>query len=530
MEEYKSFYEQYKKYETNASEAANNTISHPVSNHICVDLEGIINVLTNLLNFLSGAGNEDTIKSFSETVSSNLKTIQSVQEFLSGDYTNAEKVYCDLKNNLDLLKSMDDKLKEEYNNMPNSKAKKYQKDKKDVNGNILKDAYGNNIKVFDKDKYEKDYGIWDENIRTLKTDCQTIANRIDEYLAYLDNINNFSPSKGRTGVAVPTLGTVPVEFNDFKREITFTSQEMQTVDDIGVETTVFKNENNDGETQVWYAIIPKSMKPQMVISVNDQGKQVKKPTSKIVQESGAILGVNFAVFGSGREFSKGGGDGGLGIIYERGGEHNIYGKHRNQDATFYMDDDGNFHCFYNNPGQVKRRIEKKVDELNLSGKDKETADDIISEIEQYDDCSPDQILENLNPVFAVKSFYPICVNGQNVNYLNTDHNIGGADGGLRHPRTFIGQLKNGDYFVGVCAGKGVASDDVDKNLGMNLNEVYDFVQEVTDGEIDFLMNGDGGGSSGFIYEGDKLNPETEGDERPTPNAIIWGASDSKIVT
>ena len=178
MDGYNSFYEQYKQYETYATEAANNTISHPVTNNICVELENISRVLTNLESFLSGESADDTVISFEETVSNKSNTIKSVYDFLKGDYVFVEQVYRDLKNKLDLLKATDEKLEEEYGNMP--KQSDYKKDKKDVYGNIMKDANGKVLKENDISKFKKNYGIWEETVESLKNDCKNIANLIDE--------------------------------------------------------------------------------------------------------------------------------------------------------------------------------------------------------------------------------------------------------------------------------------------------------------------------------------------------------------
>ena len=210
MEEYKSFYEQYKKYETDASEAANNTISHPVSNNICVELEDICNVLTNLESFLSGENADDTVISFAETVKNKSNNMKSIYDFFKGDYVFVEQVYRDLKNNLDLLKATDEKLKAAYDLKPDKSNSEYMKEKKDINGNVMKDSYGRIIKEFNKSKYNKDYNIWQESVSSLNDDCKNIANRIDEYLTYLDNINEFSPSEGMSGVSIPSLGTVSI--------------------------------------------------------------------------------------------------------------------------------------------------------------------------------------------------------------------------------------------------------------------------------------------------------------------------------
>ena len=122
-----------------------------------------------------------------------------------------------------------------------------------------------------------------------------------------------------------------------------------------------------------------------------------------------------------------------------------------------------------------------------------------------------QDIINMNPVWASKGFYTIARDGQYVDENTIDPSLS-ID---KHPRTFIGQDYEGNYIIGVCDGRG------ENEAGMTLREVYDFVNtEVTD-NLRFLFNGDGGGSSAIIYDGKKLNSNTDGSERERPDLIYW---------
>ncbi len=117
----------------------------------------------------------------------------------------------------------------------------------------------------------------------------------------------------------------------------------------------------------------------------------------------------------------------------------------------------------------------------------------------------------MNPVWVSKRFYAIARDGEYVDENTIDHSLSTA----KHPRIFISQDYDRNYIVGVCDGRG------ENEAGMTLREVYYFVNtEVTD-NLRFLFNGDGGGSSAFIYDGEKLNSNTDGSERERPDLIYW---------
>ena len=123
-------------------------------------------------------------------------------------------------------------------------------------------------------------------------------------------------------------------------------------------------------------------------------------------------------------------------------------------------------------------------------------------------------LQNMDVKWAAKAFLPIIDDYKYVDN-NTDPNIGGSS---VHPRTFVGQLDNGNCIIGVCSGR-----VKNKEHGMTLKEVGDFVQNhATDSngnkiKVRFLMNGDGGGSAAFVADGEKKN--VSGEDRPVADII-----------
>ena len=446
---YENFYEPYVSIENNVKEAANNAASHSVSSNICTELETIVNDLRNLKFFLDSEETDETVKSFSSGVSTNLSTIESVYDFLVSDYVNVEQVYQLLKTDLDLLKELDSKLKTACDSEPK------QSDYDDVA------------------KYNEAHDLWKNNVETIKNDCINVKSRIDEYLDYLKSINCCVPTNGASGIQVSSLSIVPIESTDLSD---FNYSEIQ-VDGITYVKTRW------ADTDVWYAIIPKGLEPKLAVAHNSNGDVTSMAPSALANEVGAKLAINFSLTGTGYIYDKRKAymGGGSGILYD--GE-NLYKSRTNyHDTTLYMDKNGNLGFFYNDPSKNNGQ-------------------------------TPEQKLKEVDAQWAAKTFFPIAVDGQYVDE-NKDPNIGGNS---VNPRTFIGQTNNGDYFVGVCTGR---NSDNTKQKGMTLKEVYDFSQEVTGGNIKFLMNGDGGGSSAFVYDGKKLNPNTDKSERARPDIIYW---------
>ena len=216
---YENFYEPYVSIENNVKEAANNAASHSVSSNICTELETIVNDLRNLKFFLDSEETDETVKSFSSGVSTNLSTIESVYDFLVSDYVNVEQVYQLLKTDLDLLKELDSKLKTACDSEPK------QSDYDDVA------------------KYNEAHDLWKNNVETIKNDCINVKSRIDEYLDYLKSINCCVPTNGASGIQVSSLSIVPIESTDLSD---FNYSEIQ-VDGITYVKTRW------ADTDVWYA-------------------------------------------------------------------------------------------------------------------------------------------------------------------------------------------------------------------------------------------------------------------------------------
>lgn len=212
-------------------------------------------------------------------------------------------------------------------------------------------------------------------------------------------------------------------------------------------------------TTVWYAVIPKDRMPQMAVAHDNYDKLGSEAPSKMAQRKNAVLGINFCLTGSGS-----------GMLYANG--KILRGNDGNTGEVLFMTQDGQLNSVSNT---------------------------------RY---SPQQLVNTFNPVWASTGFYAIARDGHYVSW-NTD--LARAS----HPRTFIGQDYDGNYIVGVCTGRR------SNEKGMTLKEVYDFITTEVSDNLRFLYNADGGGSSAFVYKGEKLNPNTDKSERSRPDLIYW---------
>ena len=213
------------------------------------------------------------------------------------------------------------------------------------------------------------------------------------------------------------------------------------------------------DTTIWYSVIPSGNMPKLAVANDNYDKMTSEKPSSIAQRKGAKLGVNCCITGAGD-----------GILYTDG---KLVNNHftSGEGQTLYMTQDGSLQAITNNRTSI-------------------------------------QGILNMNPVWATQGFYTIIKDGKYDDW-NTD--LAKA----KHPRTFIGQDYDGNYIVGVCTGRQQGE------AGMTLKEVYDFVTTQVSDNIRILYNADGGGSSAFVYNGEKLNPNTDKSERARPDLIYW---------
>ncbi len=253
---------------------------------------------------------------------------------------------------------------------------------------------------------------------------------------------------------------------------------------INYKKTIYSQENGL-KTTVYWAKIPKKYKPMLglandsVLEISDSGKIAVSTLEPSInaQNHNATLAINLGHW--------------HGIVVNdgellRAGVNEIRGHVVNYGDTLYMDKKGNLHALKNSMYD---------------------ADDLMK----------------LNPVWAVKGFFAIVKD----NKFITEYDDEEAEYvKKRHPRTFIGQMTNGTYFVGVSEGR------TSMDAGLTLEEIYEFVQKYISNNIKIIYLGDGGGSSGFIYKGKKINKKIDDNfttERKTPNIIYFGKKNSKSI-
>ena len=475
MYDYVNYYEPYITDHKNAKKAFNDVINHSVLNNVVIELEDAITKMETIVNSsLLTETSDETASSLVNVVNDSIMSLQNIKDFLSSDYSMAEVVYLNLLTALDSLKENNEYLEVTCKERPNKDSSKYY------------DSYWNEEeqrekKRYNSDRYNKDSRIWENKVLDLKTKCKYLKKLVDDYLSYLDKINNCLAIDGTSGVSIPELNVDFTKYTPVQE-----SQVSPSAESIEYHTYQYQISPTKSTT-VYYTIIPKNLQPNLAIATDSKGNIAKKLPWEFADEVGAKYAINFSLFGGGRN-EPGKRDGGAGISYD--GEHLFIGQHYNCDTTLYMDEDGNL-------GYIDNKLFKTKE-----------------------DVAP--TLKEMNVKWAAKGFYPIIDEYEYVNN-NTDYNIGGDS--IRHPRTFFGQLDNGDYIMGVCSGRN-NNDNGEYENGMTLKEVGDFVQNyATDNEgnkirVRFLMNGDGGGSSAFVADGEKKN--VSGEDRPTTDIIYVG--------
>lgn len=494
MYDYVNYYEEYEgTFEENVKKASANVSKHSVSDYICPQLEDAIENLNSLKKSLSTETVDSVVNSFINNVNIYVETITPIQEFLTIDYKGVEGVYKDLQNDLETLKAKTEELKTEVNEL--KKAEEYlgYLERKRNAASQEKKSEVTNLIIGSKKKVTN----LREKVKEIKEICTSLKCLIESYKSYLKQIAECDVKLGATGKKVPSrepLLSVLDTYDNvsnisiYKEKLDVPSQEIPKLDDY----LTYTYQTNVGPTTVYYKVVPaKYFQPQLSFSLNSNGKPKFELPWNRAKKVGAAIATNFSVFDGGRTGEKKGEtrDGGEGILYD--GDQLYIGKHYNCDTTLYMDKDGNL-------GYINNSIFKSK-----------------SDVKPY--------LEDKNIQWAAKSFYPIIDNYEYVNN-NTDPNIGGNN---RHPRTFFGQLDNGDYIIGVCSGRNTNDEGVYEH-GMTVKEVGDFILNYATDEygnkinVRFLMNGDGGGSAAFVTDGEKKN--VSGTDRPTPDILCFGGA------
>ena len=306
-----------------------------------------------------------------------------------------------------------------------------------------------------------------EYLGVVSQQMETFAGAINDYNAYLNAKSNMASAKSRGDTS--SESSYASEMSQLKQKIESALSSISktlegapansSVSSTAVSGDITYQSGRFADTTVWWSVIPKDKMPQLAMAHDNYDKAGSERPTDMARRKNATLGINFALTGSG-----------AGMIYANG--KLVRGNDGNGGEVLFMTQDGKLESVSN----------KKYSER--------------------------QVINNFNPVWATTGFYAIARDGHYVDW-NTD--LAKA----RHPRTFIGQDNSGNYIVGVCTGRR------DGEKGMTLRQVYDFVTTNVTSDLRFLYNADGGGSSAFVYKGEKLNPNTDKSERLRPDLIYW---------
>lgn len=197
-------------------------------------------------------------------------------------------------------------------------------------------------------------------------------------------------------------------------------------------------------TDVWYAIIPSEFKPDLYLA-NNTLNTVEEPSSN-AKNNMTTFTINAGV-GTGADYSTP-----IGVVIKDGITLKDNSGNTDDHAVLLMDDNGILKTL---PGS-----------------------------------STTAAIEALNPKWAICGWWPIIADG---NDYSGDH-----DPTDYKPRTFIGQDANGNYIIGVCAGRQYT------NPGLSAVDMKNFVLSIGFTPV-FLYSLDGGGSSVMINKGKRVN-------------------------
>ena len=232
-----------------------------------------------------------------------------------------------------------------------------------------------------------------------------------------------------------------------------------------------KFEKDGGSTTVWYSIIPSDYKPKLCLA-NDSVNTVETATEN-ANRNHATIAINAGVFYTATGVTKG-------YLINDGVTLN---------ETNYDDGQSQEYLYADSNGT-----------LNSTGS---SANLTLAE------------LQALNPRWALLGFYAIAKNGE---FVAADR----ADDYYNAPRTFVGQDASGNYIVGVSGGRN------DGEKGLSMIDIYNFCLNVARFTPYFLYNLDGGESSALVYNGTRVNPLTQGENRECANFLIWAKDNTRI--
>lgn len=214
-------------------------------------------------------------------------------------------------------------------------------------------------------------------------------------------------------------------------------------------------------TDVWYCIIPNDYKPELFLA-NDAINNVEY-ANRTAYRNKVTLMTNAGVFNVDTDAT-------VGLVINHGETLKTNNDLSADHSIIYMLADGIMNCV---PG-----------------------------------TTPTANVEALQPEWAVTAMSPIVQNGVEVEHSTTDFK----------PRTFIGQDANGNYIIGVAAGRKYNEQGLTQPLIKTFVESVGFTPY-------FLFNLDGGGSSQMLSCGRRVSSQDYFNSRPCANYIGWRRKD-----
>ena len=220
----------------------------------------------------------------------------------------------------------------------------------------------------------------------------------------------------------------------------------------------------DRRTDVWYAIIPSTFKPELFLA-NGVVDQVEDP-AKNSMENKLTVSINAGVWWTPSDvghtpYAT------RGVVVNNGQVLKANSDFDANRTILYMDQSGVLH--------------------SVAGTT--TTADLMA----------------LNPVWAITAFWPVLEGG--VDYTSSH------DPTDFIPRSFIAQNGDGDILIGCTSGRDY------RQGGFNANDIKNFIQDEVGFNATFIYNLDGGGSVSLNYKGQRVNDLIDYENREVANII-----------
>lgn len=288
-------------------------------------------------------------------------------------------------------------------------------------------------------------------------DMKDASNLIAGSFAKVNNHSGSDKNYGNYKIREAEVGETPDNFHTVLLDNGLIAELVESSNYLPLTVSHVRYSGSKNKTDVWYSIVPKDYAPELFLA-NGIVDSVED-ASQNSMENKLTLAINGGIFNTSNNQTTG-------IVI--------------CNSELYK---------YNDSGTAGRYI--------VYCKQDGTLDCVASTATTAE-------VQALNPVWAIRAFWPIYKDGEDV--------TSGRDPEDYQPRTFIGQDAEGNYIVGVCAGRSYLQQ------GLNAYDVKNFVLSVGFTPY-FLFNLDGGGSSSMTYHGERINNLVNYENREVANFI-----------